>query len=86
MGARLQISAGVVQDGTRLGVGGGEAHCDGAEHEWQASGSLRLTQGIHPGPALAEAQLNEVHFSGLMPRSIETVAEDRQEIRVIGHQ
>ncbi|MFJ4780767.1 DUF6299 family protein [Streptomyces sp. NPDC088762] len=86
MGATLQISAGVYQDGTRIGLGGGQAQCDGAEHEWRASGSLRLTPNVHPGPALAEAQLNEVQFSGLMPRSIDTVAEDRREIRLVGQE
>lgn len=82
MGAKLQIAAAVIQDGTRLAFGGGEAQCDGEEHAWQATGSLAFTPAVHPGPALAEAQLNEIHFSGLMPRSIETVAEDRREIRL----
>ncbi|WP_326589888.1 DUF6299 family protein [Streptomyces sp. NBC_01294] len=85
MGAKLQIAAAVVQDGTRLGFGGGEADCDGEEHVWQATGSLKFTPGVHPGAALAEVQLNEIHFSGLMPRSIDTVAEDRQEIELIDH-
>ncbi|MCX5013444.1 DUF6299 family protein [Streptomyces sp. NBC_00555] len=85
MGAKLQIAAAVVQGGTRLAFGGGEAECDGQEHEWEATGSLKFTPAVHPGPALAEAQLNEIHFSGLMPRSIDTVAEDRQEIRLIAH-
>ncbi|WP_328926130.1 DUF6299 family protein [Streptomyces sp. NBC_00190] len=84
-GTKLQISAAVVQDGTRLAFGGGEADCDGQEHKWQASGSLRFTPDVHPGPALAEAQLNEIHFSGLMPRSVDTVAEDRQEIKLTAH-
>ncbi|MGR4883320.1 DUF6299 family protein [Streptomyces sp. LARHCF249] len=82
VGAKLQIAAAVVQDGTRVAFGGGEARCDGREHEWEATGTLQFTPAVHPGPALAEAQLNEIHFSGLMPRSIETVAEDRQEIRL----
>ncbi|MEU9232103.1 DUF6299 family protein [Streptomyces subrutilus] len=83
--AKLQIAAAVVQDGTRLAFGGGEAKCDGQEHAWQATGSLRFTPAVHPGPARAEAQLNEIHFSGLMPRSIDTVAEDRQEITLVAH-
>ncbi len=82
-GAKLQISAAVLQDGTRLAFGGGEADCDGKEHAWQATGSLKFTPGIRPGTALAEVRLNEVHFSGLMPRSVDTVAEDRQEIELI---
>lgn len=85
IGAKLQIAAAVLQDGTRLGFSGGEADCDGEEHVWEATGSLRLTRNIHPGRALAEVQLNEIHFSGLMPRSIDTVAEDRQEIQLIDH-
>ncbi|MGW7437912.1 DUF6299 family protein [Streptomyces sp. NPDC054849] len=84
-GAKLQIAAAVLQDGTRLGFGGGEADCDGEEHAWQATGTLKFTPGVHPGPALAEVQLNEIHFSGLMPRSVDTVAEDRQEIELIDH-
>ncbi|MFG2985246.1 DUF6299 family protein [Streptomyces sp. NPDC048258] len=84
-GAKLQIAAAVIQDGTRLAFGGGEAHCDGQEHEWQATGSLKYTPKVHPGPALAEAQLNEIHFSGLLPRSVDTVAEDRQEIELTTH-
>ncbi|WP_411106800.1 DUF6299 family protein [Streptomyces sp. cmx-4-9] len=83
VGAKLQISASVRQEGTRLAFGGGEADCDGREHAWEATGSLRYTPGIHAGAALAEAKLDEVHFSGLMPRSVDTVAEDRREIRLI---
>ncbi|MEU9107912.1 DUF6299 family protein [Streptomyces xanthophaeus] len=83
VGAKLQISAALVQGGTRLAFGGGEADCDGQEHAWEATGSLRYTPGIRPGAALAEAQLKEIHFSGLMPRSIDVVAEERREIRLI---
>ncbi|MCX4692801.1 DUF6299 family protein [Streptomyces sp. NBC_01408] len=82
-GAKLQIAASVTQGGTRLAFGGGEADCDGEEHAWEATGSLKYTPGIRPGAALAGAQLNEIHFSGLMPRSIDTVAEDQREIRLI---
>ncbi|MEU9252637.1 DUF6299 family protein [Streptomyces sp. NPDC048270] len=85
VGAKLQIAAAVVQDGTRLAFGGGEAKCDGQEHAWEATGSLKFTPAVHPGPALAEAQLNEIHFSGLMPRSIDTVAADRKEINLVAH-
>ncbi|WP_107417231.1 DUF6299 family protein [Streptomyces sp. CB00455] len=80
---KVQIAAAVVQGGTRLAFGGGEAECDGREHAWEATGSLRYTPDVHPGPAVAEARLNEIHFSGLMPRSIDTVAEDRRDIRLI---
>ncbi|MFD3695680.1 DUF6299 family protein [Streptomyces sp. NPDC058646] len=83
MGAKLQIAASLTQEHTRLAFSGGEADCDGEEHAWEATGSLRYTPGIHAGAALAEAQLNEIHFSGLMPRSVDTVAQDRQQIRLI---
>lgn len=83
VGAKLQIAAAVVQDGTRLAFGGGEARCDGQEHEWEATGSLKFTPDVHPGPARAEARLNEIHFAGLMPRSIDTVAEDRQDLLLV---
>lgn len=84
-GTTVQIAATVVQGGTRLSIGGGAARCDGAEHEWQATGSLRYTPDIHPGDALAEVRLNEIRLSGVMPRSIDTVAEQRQVIRLIAH-
>ncbi|MGW7451561.1 DUF6299 family protein [Streptomyces sp. NPDC054787] len=83
MRATLQIAAAVVQDGTRIGFGGGEADCDGEEHAWEATGSLHFTPRVHAGPARAEVQLNEVHFSGLLPRSVDTVAQDTQEIELI---
>ncbi|MFD3541759.1 DUF6299 family protein [Streptomyces sp. NPDC058662] len=83
VGAKLQIAAAVEQGSTRLAFGGGEAHCDGKVHAWKATGSLRFTPDIRPGEALAEAQLNEIHFSGLMPRSVDTVAEDRKVIRLV---
>ncbi|MGW0391167.1 DUF6299 family protein [Streptomyces sp. NPDC003042] len=79
----VQIAASVLQDGTRLAFGGGEAHCDGGEHAWEATGSLRFTPGVHSGPALAEVRLNEIQRSGLMPKSIDTVAEDRREIQLV---
>ncbi|MGP3686667.1 DUF6299 family protein [Streptomyces sp. IBSNAI002] len=83
VGAKLQIAASVIQHGTRLAFGGGEATCDGQEHAWQATGSLRYTPGIKAGPARAEARLNEIHFSGLMPRSVDTVAEDGKTIDLV---
>lgn len=83
VGTSPQIAVTVVQGGTRLTFGGGEARCDGAEHAWTASGSLRFTPDIHPGTAQADARLNEVTFSGLMPRSVDTVAQDVRDIRLI---
>ncbi|WP_329384385.1 DUF6299 family protein [Streptomyces sp. NBC_01351] len=83
VGTSLQIAAAVVQGNTRLAFGGGEAQCDGAEHEWHATGTLRFTPDVHPGEALAEVRLNEITLSGLMPKSIDTVAEETREIRLI---
>jgi hypothetical protein len=81
----LQIGATVLQDGTQLTLGAGEAVCDGTEHLWEASGSLELVPDIHPGAAEGVARLNEVHFSGLMPRAIDTVAEDHQDLQIFEH-
>lgn len=81
----VQIKATVIQDNVRLTIAAGDAHCDGAEHGWTADGTLRLTPGVHGGRAVAAAQLQEIHFSGLMPKSIDTVAEDTRDIEVIDH-
>ncbi|MFJ3878423.1 DUF6299 family protein [Streptomyces sp. NPDC090077] len=79
----VQIKATVVQDGTRLSIGAGEVVCDGAEHEWVAGSPLN--GGIHEGDARAVAELQEIHFSGgLMPRGIDTVAQDSRAIKVVG--
>lgn len=85
MGA-VQVKVTVVQDGTHLGLGAGDARCDGQEHDWEAQGTLRLTPAIHEGAALAQAELQEIHFGGgLMPRAIDRVALDEKEIQVIDH-
>ncbi|WP_371616294.1 DUF6299 family protein [Streptomyces sp. NBC_00454] len=82
----VQIKATVVQDDVRLSIGAGDAVCDGAPHEWAAHGTLRFTPGVHAGEALAEAQLQEIHFGGgLLPRSIDTVAQDSHPVMVIDH-
>lgn len=82
----VQIKATVVQDDVRLSIGGGDARCDGTEHEWSAHGTLRLTPSVHAGEAMAEARLQEIHFGGgLLPRSIDTIAEDVHPVTVIDH-
>ncbi|MEU8462420.1 DUF6299 family protein [Streptomyces sp. NPDC029003] len=83
MGA-VQVKVTVVQDDRyRLGLGAGDAHCDGMEHRWEARSGLSVTPGIHEGTARAMAELQEIHFGGgLMPRAIDVVAADEQEIRV----
>ncbi|MEU3776719.1 DUF6299 family protein [Streptomyces sp. NPDC032472] len=86
MGAK-QISATVVQEGTHLTTSAGEAVCDGAQHEWQTTGrlpqSLGLPGEVHPGAARFEARLQEVRFSGLMPKSTSVSAEDVQEGEIV---
>ncbi|WP_327168235.1 DUF6299 family protein [Streptomyces subrutilus] len=82
----VQISAVLVQDRVRLGFGGGEALCDGREHPWRATGSLRMTPGVHRGPAGAEVRLQEIGRSGgLLPTSLRTVAEDRRAVELHRH-
>ncbi len=81
----VQVKATVVQEGLRLTVAAGDARCDGERHRWEARGSVRFTPGLHAGRAEAVAQLQEVHFSGLMPRSIDTLAEDGKNIEVFDH-
>ncbi|MFD8145290.1 DUF6299 family protein [Streptomyces sp. NPDC059708] len=77
----VQIKATVVQDGSRLSIGAGEVFCDGREHHWKAVSPL--TAGLHAGPARAVAELQEIHMSGLMPRTLSTVAQDEQVIEVV---
>ncbi|MFD8983218.1 DUF6299 family protein [Streptomyces sp. NPDC059564] len=85
-GGAVQVKVTVVQDRFRLGLGAGDARCDGEAHSWEAHGTLRLTPGIHEGAALAQAELQEIHFGGgLMPRAIDQIAVDEREIRVIDH-
>ncbi|MFD9303328.1 DUF6299 family protein [Streptomyces sp. NPDC060048] len=82
----VQIKATIVQEDVRLSVGGGDARCDGTEHEWSAHGTLAFTPNVHAGEALAEARLQEVHFGGgLLPRSVDTVAEYSHQVVVIDH-
>lgn len=80
----IQITASVIQDGVHLTTGAGDAVCDGAEHEWESRAKLRHTPGIHPGRARAEARLQEIRLSGLMPQSLHTLAEDHRDVQVAG--
>ncbi|MFZ3498170.1 DUF6299 family protein [Streptomyces sp. 5.8] len=82
----VQIKATIEQDDVRLSIGGGDAQCDGAVHDWSAHGTLRLTPTVHAGEARAKAELQEIRFGGgLLPRSIDTVAQDARPVRVIDH-
>lgn len=79
----VQIAATLVQEGTKLGFGGGEADCDGQVHRWEATGTLRLTPDVHPGRARAEVRLQEIARSGgLLPTRLSNVAEDRRDIEL----
>ncbi|MFD3720677.1 DUF6299 family protein [Streptomyces sp. NPDC058674] len=82
----VQIAATLVQGHTRLGFGGEEAVCDGREHAWEATGSLRMTPDVQAGPAEARVRLQEIGRSGgLLPTSLRTVAEDRRGIELRPH-
>ncbi|MFE4262618.1 DUF6299 family protein [Streptomyces sp. NPDC056883] len=82
----VQIKATIEQEDVRLSIGGGDAQCDGEVHDWSAHGTLRLTPTVHAGEALAKAELQEIRFGGgLLPRSIDTVAQDAHPVRVIDH-
>lgn len=82
----VQIKATIEQEDVRLGIGGGDAQCDGAVHDWSAHGTLRLTPTVHAGEALAKAELQEIRFGdGLLPRSVDTVAQDARQVEVIDH-
>ncbi|MBT2452639.1 hypothetical protein J7F03_37485 [Streptomyces sp. ISL-43] len=83
MGA-MQIKATVVQDGTHLSIGAEEVVCDGTERRWVAHAPGFLA-GVHPGRATVTGELQEIHLSGnLMPRSVDTVAQDTQDVEVHG--
>ncbi|NXY95847.1 hypothetical protein HYE82_15895 [Streptomyces sp. BR123] len=79
----IHVGATLVQDGVRLGLSAGAAVCDGRSHAWYARGTLRYTPGVHAGRAEAAAELQEIHFSGFMPSSLDTVAADRKVVEVV---
>ncbi|MEV7726909.1 DUF6299 family protein [Streptomyces sp. NPDC087917] len=82
----VQIRATVIQDRIRLGLGAGDAVCDGRDHEWAAHGTLRLTPGIHEGGARVQAELQEIHYGGgLLPRAVDQVAFDERDVQVSDH-
>ncbi|MFD7260289.1 DUF6299 family protein [Streptomyces sp. NPDC059874] len=81
MGA-IQIKATVIQEGTRLSIGGGEVVCDGTERTWAAQAPGFVSGSVHPGRATVAAELQEIRLSGLMPTSVTTVAHDTQDVEV----
>ncbi|MFK0255953.1 DUF6299 family protein [Streptomyces sp. NPDC090445] len=81
----IQVRAALVQDDVHLGLSGGEAVCDGKDHAWHAHGTLGYTPQVHAGPAKATAELQEIHFSGIMPSSLDTVAADEKVVEIVDH-
>ncbi|MFE2928363.1 DUF6299 family protein [Streptomyces goshikiensis] len=83
----VQIATALAQDGTRLGTTAkGRVICDGRKHAWRSTASLRFTKGIHAGKARAEARLEVVRMgSGLMPRAIDTLAQDDRTVVLFDH-
>ncbi|MFD9409087.1 DUF6299 family protein [Streptomyces sp. NPDC059989] len=81
MGA-MQIKAVVEQDGSKLSIGAEEVVCDGTERKWVARTPGFLAGSVHPGHATVTGEIQEIHLSGLMPRSVATVAQDTQDVEV----
>ncbi|MFB7180095.1 DUF6299 family protein [Streptomyces sp. NPDC056257] len=77
----MQIKATLVQDGTRLSLGAEEVVCDGAERRWVAHAPGSFVH-VHPGRATVTGELQEIRLSGLMPRSVTTVAQDSEDVEV----
>ncbi|MFJ7776183.1 DUF6299 family protein [Streptomyces yangpuensis] len=81
----MQIRATVVQeDGHRLSVGAEQPVCDGTERRWVATAPGRWVN-VRPGHAVVTAELQEVRLSGLMPKSVATVAQDTKDVEVRRH-
>ncbi len=81
----MQIKATVEQEGGgRLSIGAEQIVCDGQERRWVASAPGAFVN-VHPGRAVVTAELQEVRLSGLMPRSVTTVAQDSQDVEVREH-
>ncbi|MFJ7592079.1 DUF6299 family protein [Streptomyces sp. NPDC097617] len=84
MGA-MQIKAIVEQEGGgRLSIGAEQIVCDGQERRWVANAPGAFVN-VHPGHAVVTAELQEVQLSGLMPKSIATVARDSKDVEVREH-
>ncbi|MFE0580363.1 DUF6299 family protein [Streptomyces sp. NPDC058874] len=80
----MQIKATVEHEGGRLSIGAEQPVCDGKERRWVATAPGRWVD-VRPGRAVVTAELQEVRLSGLMPRSVSTVAQDRQDVEVRRH-
>ncbi|QES55084.1 hypothetical protein DEJ51_13450 [Streptomyces venezuelae] len=81
----MQIKATVEQEGGgRLSIGAEQVVCDGQERRWVADAPGAFVN-VHPGRAVVTAELQEVRFSGLMPKSVATVARDSQNVEFREH-
>ncbi|WP_327735848.1 DUF6299 family protein [Streptomyces nojiriensis] len=81
----MQIKATLAQEGGgRLSIGAEQIVCDGRERRWVANAPGAFVN-VHPGRAVVTAELQEVRFSGLMPRSVDTVAQDSRDVEVRKH-
>ncbi|MFI5830615.1 DUF6299 family protein [Streptomyces sp. NPDC051578] len=83
----VQLMTVVVQDSVRLGGNADEEPvCDGAVHEWDSHARLAWTPGLHAGEAAVEARLQRVNRAGgIMPKSVDTLAEDVHGAEVVDH-
>ncbi len=84
MGA-MQIKATVDQEGGgRLSIGAEQLVCDGQERRWVANAPGAFAN-VRPGHAVVTAELQEVRLSGLLPRSVTTLAQDSKDVEVREH-
>ncbi|MFG2293786.1 DUF6299 family protein [Streptomyces sp. NPDC048603] len=81
----VQIQATVIQDGSRLAFGGDEAVCDGEQRKWSATGTLRMTPGVHSGAAGAEVRLQSARLaSGVFPPvAVSHLAADQKDVELV---
>ncbi|MGW6979481.1 DUF6299 family protein [Streptomyces sp. NPDC054932] len=81
----MQIKATLVQDdGRQLSIGAEQIVCDGQERRWVANAPGAFVN-VHPGHAVVTAELQEIRLSGLMPKSVTTVARDSRDVEVREH-
>ncbi|MFD9355999.1 DUF6299 family protein [Streptomyces sp. NPDC060031] len=78
----MQIKATVEQDGSRLSIGGEQVVCDGTERRWVAHAPGFASGSVHPGRATVTGELQEIRLSGLMPKSVTTLAQDTRDVEV----
>lgn len=83
----VQLTAVIVQDSVRLGsTAAEEPVCDGATHRWHSHARLTWTPGLHAGDAHVEARLQRANRAGgIMPKSVDTLAQDVRGAEVVDH-